>query len=107
MKLKLYSQSGKPTDIEAADAYAQEFKEEYDKLWARKEDGELTLGDMREELEKVDKMLAEKYPMYSSVEMPRSGKQWKELIMACECPVILAVTEETKELALFKMDSEY
>lgn len=107
MKVKLYSQSGKPVDLEAAKAFEETFKAEYDKLWAKKTSGEITLDEMREQLAAVEAELTLKYPMYKEVNMPKSGKQWKELIMACECPVVLAITQETKELALFKMDSEY
>lgn len=107
MKLKIYSQTGKPTNLEEAKAYETEFKAEYDKLWEAKQSGKITIDDMRLALDEVDKKLQSKYKMFIEVQMPKSGKQWKELIMNMEAPITIAITEENKELALFLMDSQY
>ena len=107
MKIKLYSQTGKPTDVEAAKAYEQEFKDCYDRLWERKEAGEVSIDDMKDELAAVDAMLHEKYPMFLEVEMPKNGKAWKAFIMKYESPITIAIAEHDKKLALFLMDAEY
>jgi len=107
MKIKVYSQTGKPTDIDSALEYEKEFKARYDLLWDKKQKGEISIDDMRLELDNVDKELKSKYPMYKEVPMPKSGKQWKNMIKEFECPVTLAITEEGHELALFLMDAGY
>lgn len=107
MKIKVYSQSGKPTNIEDALAYEKDFKAGYDKLWTKKEAGEINIDEMKAGLDELDKELKGKYVMYSEIPLPKSGKAWRELIMGFECPVTLAITEEDHKLALFLMDSSY
>lgn len=107
MKIKVYSQTGKPTDIEAAKAYEKDFKKRYDELWEKRQSGEITIDEMRLSLDSVDKELREKHPMFIEYDLPKSGKKWKEFIMSFGCPVTIAITEEDKKLALFLMDSQY
>ncbi len=107
MNVKVYRQSGKPMNYDNALAYEKDFKEAYDVLWNKKLSQEITIDQMREELGKLDKELQQKYPMYEEVKMPTSVKQFKNLIMSYECPITIAITQETKELALFVMDSQY
>lgn len=107
MKVKVYSQTGKPTDIDSAIAYEKEFKEAYDALWERKQADKITIEDMKIELEKLDKVLKTKYPMFKEVSLPKSGKQWKAFIMEMGVPLTIAITEENKELAIFLMDAQY
>ena len=107
MKVKVYNQSGKPMSIEMALEYEKEFKAEYDVLWNKKLEQEITVDQMREALGELDKKLQSKYPMYDEVELPKTVKQFKNLIMSYQCPITIAITQETKELALFVMDSQY
>lgn len=107
MKLKVYSQTGKPTDPESAKAYEAEFKAKYDELWEARQSGKIGLDQMKVELDKVDRGLRSRFPMFMVEDMPRSGKQWKDLIIKYGCPVTLAITEEDHKLALFLMDAEY
>lgn len=107
MKIKVYSQTGKPTDVDSALAYEKEFKDEYDRLWALKQESKLTLDEMREALVALDQSLKSKYPMFKEVPLPKSGKQWKTFIMEMGVPLTIAITEETKELAVFLMDAQY
>lgn len=107
MKIKLYSQTGKPVNIENAKAFEEEFKNQYDVLWTKKEKGDISLDDMKIELDKLDKHLSSKYPMHVLVDMPNGGKKWKNLVLYYGFPITIAVTQETKELALFLMDATY
>lgn len=107
MKLKVYSQSGKPTNVEHAEAFESEFKKCYDELWESKQAGKITIDEMKLKLDAVDKELRAKYIMFMEVNMPTSGKKWKELIMGFGVPVIVAITEQDHKLAIFLMDSAY
>jgi hypothetical protein len=107
MKIKLYNQSGKPVSYENAKSYENDFKASYDVLWAAYEAKDITLDDFKEELAKVDSLLFKKYPMYEVVELPKSKKQWKNLQIKYGCSIVIAITQETKELVLFLMDSQY
>jgi hypothetical protein len=93
--------------MDAAKLYEQEFKDGYDVLWSEKESGALSLDEMRLKLIDLETALGSKYPLYKEVVMPKSGKQWKELIMASECPLVVAIAAESGELTLFKMDADY
>ena len=107
MKIKLYNQSGKPVSYENAKSYEDDFKVSYDTLWASYEAKDITLDDFKAELAKLDSLLSKKYPMFENVELPSSGKQWKNLQIKYGYPIIIAIAQETKELVLFLMDSQY
>lgn len=107
MKIKVYSQTGKPTDAKAAKKYQDEFRDKYDELWEKKTNGKINIDEFKAELAEFESELKSRYPMFLQIDMPKSGKAWKELIMAFECPVTLAITEEDHKLALFLMDSGY
>ena len=106
-KVSLMTQSGKPVDMNSALEYEKAFKLEYDRLWELKQDGKINIDQMRIALGEVDKSLADKYPMNVKVSVPKSDRAWKELILALECPVIVAVASDTEEVVMIKMDSEY
>lgn len=107
MKVKIYSQSGKPTNVEHAQAFESEFKKCYDELWESKQAGKITIDEMKLKLDEVDKELRAKYTMFMEVDLPTSGKQWKKLIMDFGVPVTVAITEQDYKLAIFLMDSQY
>ena len=113
MKIKVYSQTGKPTDVKQVKKYEKEFKQLYDKLWEQyglrdlSYDKDKRINEFKKSLEIEEKVLKSNYDMYMTVEMPKSGKAWKKLIMDFECPVIIAITEQDKKLALFLRDAEY
>jgi hypothetical protein len=51
--------------------------------------------------------LKSKYKMDKVIDMPKTGKAWKDLVLAIGYPITIAVKEEDHKLALFIMDSEY
>jgi hypothetical protein len=107
MKISIYSQTGKPTDVDAAMEFEKEFKAEYDRLWELKKSEIITIDEMRIKLGELDEFLKSKYKMDKVIDMPKTGKAWKDLVLAIGYPITIAVKEEDHKLALFIMDSEY
>lgn len=107
MKVKVYSQTGRPVNPENAEKYAEDFKKGYDQYWQNYQNKKSTIEEMKQKVDQLDRELSQKYPMYETVNLPTSGKQWSQLISSFECPVILAIAEQDKKLTIFLMDSGY
>lgn len=114
MKVKVYSQSGKPTNMELAIKYEKDFKSLYDELYEKhnwegleKDERDRKINMFKEELSEQENILRSKYDMYKVVELPKSGKAWDKLIRDFGCPMTIAITAEDKKLALFLMDAGY
>ena len=114
MKIKVYSQTGKPTDVKQALQYEKDSKKLYDRLYEKydwtglgKDERDYKIKMFETELGEREKVLKSNYDMYITVDMPKSGKAWKDLIMSFGCPVTIAITEQDKKLALFLMDAQY
>lgn len=100
MKVKTVRQSGMPVILSKKDEYEVEFKEKFDEI--QKEVG-MDMKAFHEKLEAVDVELASKYDTIVELNLPDSGKKWKNLIKEYGS-VLVSTHKDTGEVMLVIMD---
>ena len=100
MKVLIARQSGLPVDDSKAEDFRIDWQARFDEL--KQKNGTDMLA-MEKDLELMEKEMEEKYELVSKVELPKSGKAWKEIIETYS-GVLVSTHKDTGEVVLIVMD---
>ncbi|MBK9292813.1 MAG: hypothetical protein IPM52_14490 [Bacteroidetes bacterium] len=104
MKLKIFRMSGLPVQPEALEQYKAEFTSGFDA--AKAECGNDMLA-LQGKLQTLEDALVAKYSVVGEVELPKTGKAWRELLQAYSAPVMVAQSSQnTDEYVLVIVDTQ-
>jgi len=96
--------SSMPVDPENLQKYNDEWKSGFDAIEAKFKPDMLVV---HQEAEKLEQALQEKYVQIALATLPKSQKQWVELLNKFDAPIMIAKSSENpKELVLVIMDQQ-
>lgn len=107
--IKLIRWSGRPPELADLEAYENEFKANYDRIYAELQaKGAVDMLEMQAQLAELDKQLNAKYTLIVSVPFPRSRKAMTSLVDRFGAPVMAARAQDgTNELILVVYDKQF
>jgi len=96
----IIKQSGNPVDEGDAKAFLKEWKAGFDKLFEVEGD----MAVVTEKAQAYEEELMKKYDIEKNVELPKSGKEWKELLDQHHSGIMVDVHVKTGELMFIILD---